>query len=339
MEKSEKIREMLVVSASPHIRSSHNTNKAMRMVIIALVPALVYATYLFGLRALLITVISILAAVGSEALLQRMLGKKITITDGSAVLTGLLLAFNLPPGVPWWIPAVGSAFAIIFAKQLFGGLGYNFINPALAGRAFLMASWPSLMTKAWLAPVSGTLSGIDGVSAATPLSLLKNPANYGNAEMIIRQLNDGETIRHIFFGNIGGCIGETSVLFLLLGGLFLIFIRIVDYRIVVGYLGSFALLAWVLPTKGSVVFHLFAGGLILGAFFMATDWVTSPITRKGRWIFGIGCGVITIIIRIWGGYPEGVSYSILLMNVFTPLIDRLTKERIFGEIGKKGAKK
>ncbi len=339
MEKSEKVKELLVVSASPHIRSKHKTSSAMRTVTIALSPALVYATYLFGLRALLITAISILAAVGSEALLQRMLGKRITITDGSAVLTGLLLAFNLPPGVPWWMPAVGSAFAIIFAKQLFGGLGYNFINPALAGRAFLMASWPSMMTKAWLAPVGGTLSGVDGISAATPLSLLKNPANYGNAEMIIRQLNDGETIRNLFFGNIGGCIGETSVLLLLLGGLFLIFIRIVDYRIVVGYLGSFALLAWILPTKGSVMLHLFAGGLILGAFFMATDWVTSPVTRKGRWIFGIGCGVITIIIRIWGGYPEGVSYSILLMNVFTPLIDRLTKERIFGEVGRKGVKK
>jgi electron transport complex protein RnfD len=335
MEKIESIKELLVVSASPHIRSKNRTERAMRVVTITLLPALIFATYLFGLRVLVITVISILAAVGSEALLQRMLGKRITITDGSAVLTGLLLAFNLPPGVPWWVPAVGSAFAIIFAKQLFGGLGYNFINPALAGRAFLMASWPSLMTKEWLAPIGGTLSGIDGISAATPLSLLKNPANYGNAELIIKHLNSWETIRNLFFGNIGGCIGETSVLFLLLGGLFLVFVRIVDYRIVVGYLGSFAVLAWVLPTKGSVPFHLFAGGLILGAFFMATDWVTSPVTRKGRWIFGVGCGVITIIIRIWGGYPEGVSYSILLMNVFTPLIDRLTKERIFGEVKKK----
>jgi electron transport complex protein RnfD len=339
MEKVQKVNEMLVVSASPHIRSKHKTSSAMRLVIIALLPALIFATYLFGLRALLIAVISILAAIGAEALLQRMLGRKITITDGSAILTGLLLAFNLPPGVPWWLPAVGSAFAIIFAKQLFGGLGYNFINPALAGRAFLMASWPSLMTKEWLAPIGGTLSGIDGISAATPLSLLKNPANYGNPEIIIRQLNDFDTIKNIFLGKIGGCVGETSVFFLLVGGLFLLFLRIIDYRIVVGYLGSFALLAWLLPTQGSVAFHLFAGGLVLGAFFMATDWVTSPVTKKGRWIFGIGCGVITIIIRIWGGYPEGVSYSILLMNVFTPVIDRLTKERIFGEVKKKGVKK
>ncbi|UCG31130.1 MAG: RnfABCDGE type electron transport complex subunit D [candidate division WOR-3 bacterium] len=339
MEKIEDIKKLFVVAASPHISAKHKTSVAMRVVTIALLPALVFSTYLYGMRILVITIISIIVAVCSEALLERMLGKKITITDGSAVLTGLLLAFNLPPGVPWWLPAVGSAFAIIFAKQLFGGLGYNFVNPALAGRAFLMASWPSLMTKEWLSPVGGTLSGIDGISAATPLSLLKNPANYGDPQVIIRQLNDFETIRNLFFGKIGGCIGETSVLFLLLGGLFLLFLRIIDYRIVVGYLGSFALLAWLLPTQGSVLFHLFSGGLVLGAFFMATDWVTSPITRKGRWIFGVGCGVITIIIRLWGGYPEGVSYSILLMNVFTPLIDRLTKERIFGEQRKKGVKK
>jgi electron transport complex protein RnfD len=339
MEKIETVNEMLIVSASPHIRAKQKTSLAMRIVTIALLPALIFATYLFGLRVLLITLISILSAVGCEALMQRMLGKKITITDGSAILTGLLLAFNLPPGVPWWLPAVGSAFAIIFAKQLFGGLGYNFINPALAGRAFLMASWPSFMTKEWLAPVGGTLSGIDGITTATPLSLLKNPANYGNPEIIIRQLNDFDTLRDIFFGRIGGCIGETSALFLLIGGLFLISLKIVDYRIVVGYLGSFVLLVWLLPTQGSVLFHLFAGGLFLGAFFMATDWVTSPVTKKGRWIFGIGCGVITVIIRIWGGYPEGVSYSILLMNVFTPLIDRLTKERVFGELSKKGVKK
>ncbi len=339
MEKAEKVKDMLVVAASPHIRAKHKTANAMRIVTIALLPALVFATYLFGLRVLIITIISILAAVGSEALLQKMLGKGITITDGSAVLTGLLLAFNLPPNVPWWLPAVGSAFAIIFAKQLFGGLGYNFINPALAGRAFLMASWPSLMTKEWMAPINGTLSGIDGISAATPLSLLKNPAIYGDPQVIIRQLNDPETVRNMFFGKIGGCIGETSALLLLVGGLALLFLRIIDYRIVIGYLGSFLLLAWLLPTQGSVLFHVFAGGLILGVFFMATDWVTSPVTKKGRWIFGIGCGVITMIIRVWGGYPEGVSYSILLMNVFTPVIDRLTKERIFGEVKKKGVKK
>ncbi len=338
MEIDEKMKELLVVSASPHIRAQDNINWAMKWVIVALIPTFIFSIYLFGSRVLLITLISIFVSVVCEGVMQKMLGRKITIIDGSAVLTGLLLAFNLPPGVPLWLPAVGSAFAIIFAKQLFGGLGYNFINPALAGRAFVMASWPSFMTREWLAPVGGTLSGIDGITGATPLSLLKNPANYGTPEIIIKQLNDMGTIKNLFFGKIGGCIGETSALLLLIGGLFLIIIGIVDYRIVIGYLGSFALLTFILPTNGNVLFHLFSGGLFLGAFFMATDWVTSPITKKGRWIFGIGCGILTIIIRIWGGFPEGVSYSILLMNVFTPVIDRLTKERIFGErTGKKEA--
>lgn len=325
------MKELLVVSASPHIRGKIDISLAMKLVIVALLPSFIFSIYLFGLRVLVITLISIAACIFCEAMMQKMLGNKITITDSSAVLTGLLLAFNLPPGVPLWLPAVGSAFAIIFAKQLFGGLGYNFINPALAGRAFLMASWPSFMTKEWFAPAGGTLSGIDGITSATPLNLLKNSANYGAPEIIIKQLNDISTVKNLFFGKIGGCIGETSALLLLIGGLFLIIIGIVDYRIVVGYLGSFALLTLILPTKGSLLFHFFSGGLFLGAFFMATDWVTSPVTKKGRWIFGIGCGVLTIIIRVWGGYPEGVSYSILLMNVFTPVIDRFTKERIFGE--------
>ena len=333
------MKELLQVSASPHIRAKYyDINQAMRLVIIALIPTLIFSTYLFGIRALIIVLISIITSVVCEAVTQRMLGKEITIADGSAVLTGLLLAFNLPPGVPFWLPIIGSAFAIIFAKQLFGGLGYNFINPALAGRAFLMASWPSAMTKEWLAPINGTLSGIDGITSATPLNLLKNPSNYGDPNIIIKQLNDFTTIKSLFIGKVGGCIGETSALLLLIGGVFLIIIGIVDYRIVIGYLGSFILLALILPTKGSLLFHLFSGGLFLGAFFMATDWVTSPITKKGRWIFGIGCGILTMLIRVWGGYPEGVSYSILLMNVFTPLIDRLTKERIFGEIKKERKK-
>jgi electron transport complex protein RnfD len=308
-----------------------NINWAMRWVIIALMPVFFYSAYLFGIRALFVTVICSATCIVTEAVMQRMLGKPITVTDGSALLTGLLLAFNLPPGVPLWLPVVGAVFAIVFVKQLFGGLGYNFINPALAGRAFLMASWPSFMTKEWVAPVSSTMSGIDGITSATPLTLLKNPANFGNPEIIISKLGEIATIKNLFIGNIGGCIGETSALLLLIGGLFLIIIGIVDYRIVIGYLGSFVLLALVVSSRASVLFHLFSGGLFLGAFFMATDWVTSPVTNKGRWIFGIGCGVLTIVIRIWGGYPEGVSYSILLMNVFTPVIDRLTKEHVFGQ--------
>jgi electron transport complex protein RnfD len=335
----EEMKELLTVSASPHIRGKLNITVAMRFVIIALIPAFIFSVYLFGVRALIITLISILSSLVCEAVMQKMLGRKITVADSSAVLTGLLLAFNLPPGVPLWMPVIGSAFAIIFAKQLFGGLGYNFINPALAGRAFLMASWPTFMTSmsadvgCFKEPMGCTLSGIDGITAATPLNLLKNPANYGDPSSIINRLNEMGTIKNLFFGKVGGCIGETS-------GLFLIIIGIVDYRIVAGYLGSFALAVVVLPTKANLLFHLFSGGLFLGAFFMATDWVTSPITSRGRWIFGVGCGVLTAVIRIWGGYPEGVSYAILLMNVFTPLIDRLTKERIFGEQKKRrGIKK
>lgn len=338
--------ELLVVSASPHIRDRGSIQRAMQWVIIALLPAFAFSVYAFGSRVLLITLISIAVSIGCEAVMQKMLGRAITITEGSALLTGLLLAFNLPPGVPLWLPAVGSAFAIIFAKQLFGGLGYNFINPALAGRAFLMASWPSFMTSmsaevgCFKVPLGCTLSGIDGITGATPLNLLKNPANYGDPNIIISRLNDVETIKNLFLGKVGGCIGETSALLLLVGGIFLLAMGIIDYRIIVGYLGSFAVLAVLLPTNGSLLFHLFSGGLFLGVFFMATDWVTSPVTKKGRWIFGVGCGVLTIIIRIWGGYPEGVSYSILLMNVFTPLIDRYTKQRIFGERKKmKKAKK
>ncbi len=332
------MKDILIVSAPPYIRTRSSVSLAMKIVILALLPAFMYSVYIFGWRALVITVLCIVSCMISEAVMQKMLGKKITLDDGSAVLTGLLLAFNLPPGVPLWLPVVGSIFAIVFAKQLFGGLGHNFVNPALAGRAFLMASWPSFMTKEWLAPRGGTLSGIDGITSATPLTLLKNPANFGVPDVIIQQLNEMTTIKNLFFGKIGGCLGETSALLLLIGGLFLIIVGIIDYRIVTGYLLSFAILAVVLPTKGILPLHLLSGGLFLGAFFMATDWVTSPVTKKGRWIFGIGCGVLTAIIRIWGGYPEGVSYSILLMNVFTPVIDRFTREKIFGEKKEKGVK-
>ena len=198
------MKDLLTVSASPHIKGKLSINTAMRLVIIALMPVWAFSVYLYGTRALLIVLVSIISCVLTEAVMQKMLGKKITISDGSAVLTGLLLAFNVPPGAPLWLPAVGAVFAIVFAKQLFGGLGHNFINPALAGRAFLMASWPSFMTKEWLAPVGGTLSGIDGITSATPLTLLKNPSNFGNVESIIAKLNEISTIKNLFIGKIGG---------------------------------------------------------------------------------------------------------------------------------------
>ena len=316
---------LFTVSASPHIRSDNDINRAMRFVIIALLPAFFGAVYFFGNRVIVVTMVSIASALAAEILGQVVFGRKVDITDGSAIITGLLLVYNLPPAVPFWIPMIGAGFAILIVKQFFGGLGHNFINPALAGRAFLMASWPMIMTKAWLAPRGGTLSGLDGITAATPLSLLK----YGNSE-IVAQLNGPDAARHLLLGNVGGCIGETSALLLIAGGIFLLILRIIDYRIVIGYLGSVAILTYVLPSKVSVLFQLFSGGLMLGAIFMATDWVTSPITKLGRWLFGIGCGLLTMIIRVWGGYPEGVSYAILLMNLFTPLIDRYTYRRSGG---------
>jgi len=315
----------LLVSASPHIRSDISIPKVMWMVVISLIPAFIGSVWFFGLRAVLLTVLSIASAVASEAITEKAFGRPITIKDGSAVITGILLAFNLPPGVPFWVPIVGSAFAIIIVKQLFGGLGYNFLNPALAARAFLMVSWPSLMTGKWLAPRTGYLAGFDAITQATPLNLLKN-----GPPSVIPHLNSAEVLKNLFFGNVGGCIGETSALLLLIGAGVLFAYKIIDYRIPLSYIATVFILTWVLPTPASPLFHLLAGGLILGAFFMATDYTTTPVTPKGRWIFGIGCGVITVMIRLWGGYPEGVSYSILLMNVATPLIDRLTRPRRFG---------
>lgn len=314
----------LYVSVAPHIRSTLTIPKVMWSVVIALLPALFGSIYFFGLRALLITIISVISAVGFEAITQKLFGRKITILDGSAVITGILLAFNLPPKIPFWIPIIGSAFAIIIAKQLFGGLGHNFINPALAARAFLMVSWPQLMTTNWLAPKTGFLAGVDAITQATPLSLAKMSPNYAKI------LNSFDVIKNLIIGNCGGCLGETSALLLIIGAIFLLVTKIISYRIPLAYIGTVIILSLILPTNYSPLFHIFSGGLILGAFFMATDYVTSPITAKGQWIFGIGCGIITMLIRLWGGYPEGVSYSILFMNVATPLIDRYTKPKVFG---------
>jgi electron transport complex protein RnfD len=261
-----------------------------------------------------------------------MMRRKLTIWDGSALLTGLLVAFNLPVKAPFWIPLVGSLFAILVAKQVFGGLGCNFINPALAGRAFLMASWPGIMTHKWSAPFSGTMSGIDALTNATPLGVLAKCS--GNTAAII-ELASHKTAAKLFLGIHGGCLGETSALLLLIGGAVLIAMKYIDWRIPLSYIGTVGVLMGIFHslgvTSGDAIFHIFAGGLFLGAFFMATDYVTSPITHKGRWIFGVGCGVITVLIRLWGGYPEGVSYAILLMNCLVPLIDKKIIPRKLGE--------
>ena len=317
----------------------------MWLVVIALLPALGGSVYFFGLKSLLLVAISVASSMLFDSLSQMAFGRKPTPFDGSAVITGLLLAYNLPPGVPLWMPVIGAAFATFVVKQLFGGLGHNFINPALAARAFLMVSWPTHMTTMWLKPFgTAPLSGIDAVSSATPLALVRRaieltPSGMSPVELI-RQANSLAELKRLFIGNVGGCLGETSALLLLIGALFLIIIRVIDWRIPVAYIGTVIALALVLPNNHMTYsFHVLSGGIILGAFFMATDYVTSPVTAKGRIIFGIGCGVITMLIRLYGGYPEGCSYSILLMNVFTPFIDRLTKPRLFGTVKKAKAAK
>lgn len=317
----------LHVSVSPHIRSRITISYIMWNVIIALIPALIGSIYYFGFRSLLIAVLAIISAIGFEGITQKLFGRKCTILDGSAVITGLLLAFNLPPGIPLWIPVIGSAFAIVIVKQTFGGLGYNFINPALAARAFLMVSWPQLMTSGWLTPKSGFLAGYDALTQATPLSLAKILRTTPE----IQNLNSWPVIKNLLFGNCGGCIGETSAILLMIGAIYLLIRGFISYRIPLSYIATVFILSLILPTNLSPFFHLLSGGLMLGALFMATDYVTSPLSAKGQWIFGFGCGFITMLIRIWGGYPEGVSYSILLMNVATPLIDRYTRPKAFGE--------
>jgi Na+-translocating ferredoxin:NAD+ oxidoreductase subunit D len=334
------------VSSSPHIADRESIPRIMYSVSLSLLPAAGYAVYLFGFRALLIMLLSMAACVATEAAAQKLMKRPVTINDGSALLTGLLLAFNVSAQVPLWLPVVGGVFAIAVGKQVFGGLGYNPMNPALLGRAFLLASWPTHMTVfSGAVPQGSTVSGIDVITSATPLNLLKqakevlaHAPNYpvekvNQAHEAVGQLYD--SIDKIFLGQIGGCIGETSALLLIIGGLFLLYKRYIGWEIPASYIGSVALLAWIFGGteglfSGNILFHVFAGGLMLGAFYMATDMVTSPITRNGRLIFGFGCGLITMVIRLVGGYPEGVSYSILLMNLLVPMIDRSVKPKVFG---------
>lgn len=344
----------LIVSSSPHLMAKHTTTKIMWNVVLALLPAWAFGVYYFGPRALWLTLVGIAAAMATEAAIQAVRRLPITVTDGSAVITGMLVAFNVPPGVPWWMVVIGSAIGIAIGKQAFGGLGYNPLNPALVGRAFLMASWPVQMTTAWIAPRGGSLSGavgLDAVTSATPLTVLKLsrstildtsalPEKVEQAKQAVEAVYNAWP--NLMFGNIGGVIGETCAIAILIGGLYLIIRGFADWRIPLSFVVGVALLGWVFGGvkglfTGHVLFQIFSGGLFLGAFFMATDMVTTPITKKGRWIFGIGCAVLTVFIRRWGGYPEGVSYSILIMNIFAPVIDRHTRPRVFGSSKKKGA--
>ncbi|MDD3633175.1 MAG: RnfABCDGE type electron transport complex subunit D [Candidatus Cloacimonetes bacterium] len=376
------MKDKLIVSPAPHIHDFSSIPKAMWNVVIALLPALAFAIYYWGWRTLFLTVLGVLSAVLTEALIQKFRKVPITVYDGSAVVTGMLLTYNISAGSPWWLPVIGSIFAIAIGKQVFGGLGNNAVNPALLGRAFLLASWPSLMTgNCWKSTLAHNLSassinGIGNLSAisdslatispkaynlvtgATPLKVMQtlrdstfintltsDPAtNIELGNKIFNGLIDVGTLKSMFWGNIGGCIGEVSVFALLIGANYLLWKNIIEWRIPFFYLLTVAVLTFLLggipglpETKYSLslpIFHLFAGGLILGAFFMATDYTTSPLTKNGRIFYAIGCGALTVIIRLIGGYPEGVSYSILFMNVMTPLIDKLTMPKAFGKVKK-----
>jgi len=339
------------VSSSPHIYERDDIQRIMLYVVIALIPALAGAVYFFGIRALWVVIVSVVSCVATEAALQKLMGKPVTVNDLSAVVTGMLLAYNLPAEVPLWMPAIGGVFAIGIAKQVFGGLGYNPVNPALAARAFLLASWPVQMTVFKTVPRGGTLSGttVELFSGATPLNTLKQSmdiirhAPEYTAEAVEKVIGANRAILELkaaygdlFWGRVGGCLGETSAFLLLLGAILLFEKRIINWRIPFSYVGTVALLTWIFGGvngyfTGDPLFHVLAGGLILGAFYMATDMVTSPITPRGQIYFGIGCGILTVVIRLIGGYPEGVSYSILLMNLAVPLLDRYTRPRIFGE--------
>lgn len=338
-ESENKSQPQLTVSSSPHIFTTESIPKIMYSVAAALVPALLGAVYFFGWRALWLTAIAVIFSIATEACIQKLRKVKITVADGSVIVTGILLSFNLPPGVPWWIPAVGAFFAVAIGKHAFGGLGYNPMNPALLGRAFLMASWPVHMTTDWTAPREATLSGLAAVTGATPLAAVKSAMNDIAAGVNVEEAravveSTGDMYLPLLWGRVGGCIGETSAILLLIGAAYLFYKRYIPYQIPAAYIGSVIIIAWIFGGdgyfSGDWLFHILAGGLILGAFFMATDMVTSPSSPKGQWIFGLGCGVITMVIRLVGGYPEGVSYSILLMNLLTPLLDRFTRPKIFG---------
>lgn len=318
----------LTASSNPHIRTDEDTPSLMLDVLIALCPALVWSVYRFGFRALLAAAFSVGSAVGWEWLYRRLLRKPQTLGDLSAAVTGLLLAMVCPVTLPYWMLFVGSFFAIVVVKQLYGGLGKNFMNPALAGRAALLACYAAQMTT-WLDPASGwaplSLRGADVVTAATPMAMLGE--NFS-------ALTEAYSAADLFLGNTGGSAGETSALMLLIGGLYLISRRVISWHIPLAYIGTVALLTLLFPGGNPAVsymlYNIFGGGLMLGAFFMATDYVTSPVTRKGQLIFGVGCGLLTVFIRRFGSFPEGVCYSILLMNCAVWIIDRAVRPKRFG---------
>lgn len=354
-------KEMRLIEPAPQIHHPDSTARIMWAVVLSLVPAGAWGVYVFGARVVAVLAVSIAAAMVAEFLMARMLGRENTLFDGSAFLTGLLIGFNLPPSIPFFIPVLASLFAIVIVKWTFGGLGTNWMNPALAGRVFVFFSWTGHMTN-WSMPK--TMNAVDSVSGASVLGFLKTglidyqgdprgPMQYLNSNGYPQSSTDvavtewlrgifGDSVGggywDLFMGNVPGCIGEISALLLLLGAAYLFYRKIISWETPVSYLAVFSVLVWIFGGlrfnagffHGNILFHLLSGGLILGVFYMATDMVTSPLTRKGMLIFGAGAGFLTFLIRIYGSFPEGVSLAIILMNIFVPMINRYTQEPVFG---------
>lgn len=309
--------DKLLITSSPHIKAERTVRSIMLDVIIALVPASAAAVVFFGMKALVVLFASTASAVLSEYLYQKATKREVTVGDLSAAVTGILLGLTLPPGVPVYVPIVGSAFAIVIAKQLFGGLGTNFVNPALAARAFVLAAWPLHLTSAWINPLTH-----DAATGATPLAAF----GAGHSSVSLPQL---------LIGNRLGSLGETSAIAILLGAAYLLYRKVIDLRIPAGYIVTLGLGIFIFGKPGALfqgepLTGVLLGGVLLGAFFMATDYVTSPVTPRGRLYMGIGAGLITLLIRYWGEYPEGVTYAILFMNLVTPLIDRFVVQKYYG---------
>ena len=324
------------VSVSPHVRSAESVDKIMWTVVACLVPPLLLSIFVFGIQVLLITAVSVISCMAVEAVSQKLLGRPVTVRDGSAALTGMLMAFVIPPGVSFLVPILGAVMAIYIGKHLLGGLGYNIFNPALLGRAFLLATFPVAMTSAWLPPLTdGAIftylsGGLDAVSTATPLAVMKEQGMAAFYEMFG---SSAEIYLSFFMGWRPGCIGETSGILILLGGLYLMYRGYITWHIPVSLLGSLALLTWIFGGdtlfSGDPLLALLTGGAMLGAFYMATDYVTSPSTRTAQMVYGAGIGALTVLIRLKGGYPEGICYAILLMNPLSTVLDGWFKPKRF----------
>lgn len=314
----------LRVSYSPHVRGNDSVASTMLDVIIALIPALAGGVYFFGFRALMVCAVTVIACVLSEFVWDKITGKENTVCDLSAVVTGMLLSFTLPATIPYYMAAIGGVFAIIVVKMFFGGIGQNFVNPALTARGFLLASWPVAMTVYTepMAKLNIFGSNADVVTSATPLAVIK-----GAEDAVAASYKD------LFFGNVPGCIGEVSALLLLIGGAYLLIKKVIRPVIPFTYIITVGLFGYLFDggfMAGDFLYHILTGGVMLAGFFMATDYVTSPTTAKGEFIYAFGAGIITGVIRLYGGYPEGATYAILIMNIVTPIIDKYVRPRVFG---------